>query len=195
MDYTNRKGDRYFVFEGKTKTGKPKYFVSRKPSSTGGIRIESLPEDFELFEDPSSQMVSIRRRKPTRIKPFEAQLIHDHAVELSSYSLVQALIDGDQIVLYTPDRDPAAVDSVMGAIFGSSASSGSFGSWTAHHTRFTAIMRFKLVDEDKRLYKAARYCFRSSMEGWLPLSSAAPLATLAKKYLPHLGEDSFYELF
>lgn len=193
MEHTNRKGDRYFVFEGKTKTGKPKFFVSRKPSSDGGNRIDSLPEDFELFEDPSSHVVTVRRRKPTRIKQFEADLIRDLAIKLSSHTVVQAVIDGDYIVLYAPDQDSRDLGEMFEGMLGSI---GSIANSIASRGRYTAVMRFKLADEDNRLYQASRYCFRSSMEGWLRLPArAAPLETLAKKYLPHIGNDSFYELF
>jgi hypothetical protein len=43
MEYTNRKGHRYFVFEGKTKTGKPKYFASRRATSDKAVRLDKLP--------------------------------------------------------------------------------------------------------------------------------------------------------
>ena len=193
MEHTNRKGDRYFVFEGKTKTGKPKYFVSRKPTSDGGNQIESLPEAFELFEDPSSHVVTVRRRKPTRIKQFEADLVRDLAIRLSSHSAVQALIDGDYIVLYAPDEDSLQLAKDFESMFGSFTSAAKS---IVSRGRYTAVMRFKLVDEDQRLYQISRYCFRSSIDGWLSLPSrSAPLETLARKYFPHLGEDSFYELF
>ncbi|MFY8199573.1 MAG: hypothetical protein ACOVLE_02810 [Pirellula staleyi] len=44
MKYVNRRGDAYYVFQGVTKTGKPKYYVSRKAESAAGIQIDSLPE-------------------------------------------------------------------------------------------------------------------------------------------------------
>jgi hypothetical protein len=193
MDYTNRKGDRYFVYEGKTKTGKPKYYVSRKPTSDGGTRIASMPDEFELFEDPSSHVVTVRRRKPSRIKQSEADMVRDLAIKLSSYTVVQALIDGDFIVLYTPDQDSSKASRMLGGAFGLFSS---VAASVASRGRYTAVLRFKLVDADKRLFESARYFFRSSMEGWHSLSSRpAPLETLCQKYLPLLGEDSFYEIF
>lgn len=65
LEYTNRRGTRYYVFQGETKTGKPKYFASRKPDSDKGVRIETLPDEFEIFEHPESTIVTIRKRKPT----------------------------------------------------------------------------------------------------------------------------------
>ena len=44
MNHVNRKGDVYYVFQGVTKTGKPKYYVSLKTKSDAGQQIDSLPE-------------------------------------------------------------------------------------------------------------------------------------------------------
>ena len=55
MEYTNRKGDRYFVFEGRTKTGKPKYFASRKETSDKGKRLDEVPESYEIAEAPEQR--------------------------------------------------------------------------------------------------------------------------------------------
>lgn len=49
MEYLNRHGTAYFIFQGVTKTGKPKYFASKKATSDSGTRIESLPDEFEIL--------------------------------------------------------------------------------------------------------------------------------------------------
>lgn len=36
MEYVNRKGDRFHIFQGKTKAGKPKYFASKRQISEKG---------------------------------------------------------------------------------------------------------------------------------------------------------------
>jgi len=40
-----------------------------------------------------------------------------------------------------------------------------------------------------------RWCFQGSMDGWFHLSYAKPLAELAMKFVRHIGQKSFYELF
>jgi hypothetical protein len=68
--------------------------------------------------------------------------------------------------------------------------------WIDQNAYFTAVLRFVLMDEKKRLFEAERYCFRGSREDWMPLSGGgpAPLKDLVDQYVPHLGEDSFFEL-
>jgi hypothetical protein len=81
IQYTNRRGDRYYVVQGKTKTGKPKFYCSKKP---GGVGVERLPEGMELREDPQSAVVTVRKARPTRIAPVERELVERLASELTA---------------------------------------------------------------------------------------------------------------
>ncbi|MEQ1906636.1 MAG: hypothetical protein ABL888_20795, partial [Pirellulaceae bacterium] len=188
MDYVNCRGTRYYVFEGKTKSGKPKYYASRKNQSDCGVLVDSLPGDFEVYEDLASHVVIVRRRKATKIVPAEAELVQKLANELSQYSTTKVQIDGNFIVVHTPDRDPEAVASTMAAIFGVSMSGND---WTLGNTRYTAVLRFKLCDIENRKYSAQRFCFRGAIDDWVPISDNQSLETLARKYLPLLGDDLF----
>jgi hypothetical protein len=61
---------------------------------------------------------------------------------------------------------------------------------------YQAVMRFVLVDRDKRLFSAERYCFRGSVDDWIPISmDDAPLAALLNKFIKHLGKETFFELY
>ena len=42
FEYVNRCGDRYYLLQGKTKTGKPKYYASKKAE---GVPVEQMPEE------------------------------------------------------------------------------------------------------------------------------------------------------
>jgi len=69
--------------------------------------------------------------------------------------------------------------------------------WYEQNAHFTPVFRFTLVDPQERLFIAERFCFRGSIDDWMGLCNGGPdsLRTLAKRYVRHLGEDSFYELF
>jgi hypothetical protein len=56
------------------------------------------------------------------------------------------------------------------------------------------MMRFVLSDPASRTFDAERWCFLGSIDDWYFLEAGKPLATLLKKYLRHLGKQSFYEL-
>ena len=194
MEHVNRKGGRYYIFQGKTKTGKPKYYASKRETSEKGVRVASLPDEFEVFENPGNAAVSVRRQKPSGVLPLERDLVDRLAVELSAHSCVQTIVDGDRIMVYTPDTDPSAAAAALGRIFGSPPPPGA-ADWTNRHTTYSADIRFTIRDIDQRTYIAERYCYRSSVDGWIEIGGPAPLESLARKLLPHLGKDSFYELF
>jgi hypothetical protein len=193
MEYVNRQGDRYYVFRGKTKTGKPKYYASKRETSEKGVKVGSLPGEFEIFEDPSSATVVVRRRKPSSILPAERDLVDRLAAELSAYSCVQTIVDGDRIVIYTPDTDPKAAAAALARDFGPVLSA--MADWMQRHINYSADLRFTIHDIDQRTYVAERYCYRSSVDGWIQIHGPASLESLVRKLVPHLGKDSFYELF
>ena len=141
--YVNRRGDRYYVFQGKTKTGKPKYYASKRETSDQGVRVDSLPKEFEIFENPSNATVSVRRRKASRVLPAERDLVDGLALDLSAYSHVQTIIDGDRIVVFTPDTDPMEAAAAMRRILGSAVASTA--EWTKRHTTYSADVRFTIT--------------------------------------------------
>lgn len=181
----------YYVFQGQTKTGKPKYFASKSDYSDAGDPIDALPAGFEIVESPANAAVSVRRCKPTRLLPTERELVSRLVLQLTKFSVEQTVIDGDRIIVHTPDNDPVTVNATMQKLFGYSAKSDD---WTASRTRFTAMLRFTLVEVEKRIFSVERYCFRGSVEGWIPIGHRGPLEKVARQVIPKLGNDSFFEL-
>ncbi len=57
ISHTNRKGEIYYLHEGKTSTGKPRYFFSKK---TDGDLLETIPEGYEIHEKPSGKYSFLR---------------------------------------------------------------------------------------------------------------------------------------
>lgn len=193
MEYTNRKGQRYFLYEGRTKNGKPKYFASRKETSDRGVPLEDLPADYEIAEHPSSAVVSIRKVQPTRITDAEVKFLQAAAAEFTGYESVNVERRGDVLTIYTPDRDAQAIDSVFTQLLGSSPR-GQLADWTRQNMSYTAMLRFTLVDEERRIYSAERYCFRGSIDGWIHLFRRGTLRALAELLFPKLRSEEFFEL-
>ena len=51
------------------------------------------------------------------------------------------------------------------------------------------------MDPAERLFAAERWCFRGSIDDWIPMiGRAAPLPDMVRTYVQHLGKDSFYDL-
>ena len=63
IQHVNRKGDTYFLHESTTKTGKPKWFFSKKRE---GNLAEAIPEGYEIYENHNAQ-VFLRVIVPTLV--------------------------------------------------------------------------------------------------------------------------------
>ena len=193
VEYTNRKGDLYRILQGRTKTGKPKYYCSRKP---GGVPVESLPPEFEIHEHPDTATVSVRKVRPSRILEQEIQFIDAQIRSLAGIDHFILDRNGDEIIVYLCDRDPKQVDQMIGKLLGPFGIAGGLGDWARQRARYSPVMRFTLVDEVKRHFQLERWCFRSQVDDWIPISAPAQtLEKLTRKFVPHLGRESFYELF
>src|SRR4029453_1265485 len=52
ITHTNAKGKIFYLHQGTTKTGKPKYHFSMQSE---GTLAESIPAGFEIYENPNAQ--------------------------------------------------------------------------------------------------------------------------------------------
>lgn len=192
VEYTNRMGDVYYLHVGKTRTGKPQYYFSRKPSDTP---VDAVPAGYEIYESPEAGRVYLRKTRPAAITPFEREMVRDgirRRAELEHF-LVDA--EGNSLTVYlptatwdteaplveerhfmSPQKVRAAVDRIIRC------------------SRYDKMMRFVLTNEEERLFRVERWCFLGSIDNWIPLDGPAPLADLMGKYVKHLGKESFFEL-
>ncbi|MGA7496363.1 MAG: hypothetical protein WBX00_06495 [Isosphaeraceae bacterium] len=49
-------------------------------------------------------------------------------------------------------------------------------------------------EEDRRSFAAERWCFLGSIDDWIPLSDSGDLFKLVRRYGPHTGKESSYEM-
>ena len=54
VQYTNRITKTYYLREGKTKTGKPRYFFSTQQDGKGEA-VEHIPKGYEIYEHPEKE--------------------------------------------------------------------------------------------------------------------------------------------
>ncbi|HEY5315570.1 MAG TPA: hypothetical protein VIK18_23770 [Pirellulales bacterium] len=197
LEHVNRRGDRYFVLVGKTKTGKPKFYCSKKP---GGTPAESLPEDFEIHESPQTALVTVRKIRPTRLLSFERGQVVQAIEAYTDLEVFLVEAEGDALVVYTPDENAGRIIDLLEptrllALGGEQSPAvkelrNSLIRWS----NYSKMMRFELKDADRRCFSAERWCFRGSYDNWWHLASPAPLQAQLDKYLPHLDKQSFFEL-
>lgn len=192
IEYVNRRGEKYYLLQGKTKTGKPKYYVSRKPE---GVPVEQMPERYELYENPERGLVSVRKIRPSKITAEERAFLEEQTRTLAGLEFFIVDVQDDSLVVYTPGTDPSEVwssfEDILGGFLNLCAEKKR---WLGTHAHYLPMLRFSLRDEDKRLFSAERWCFRGGIDDWHFLAGAKPLKRHAETYLPHLNKESFFDL-
>jgi len=71
VTHVNRKRQTYFLHEGKTKTGKSKYFFSK---DSEGTLLDAVPDGYEIYENPNAQ-VFLRKAMPEIITDEEVATV------------------------------------------------------------------------------------------------------------------------
>ena len=191
IEYTNRKGKKYYLNVGKTKTGKPKYYFSLK---TKGQLAEEIPEGFEIYEHPTNAQVFLRKKIPSMITELEKNLIEKELQKVAGARLYIADVKGEEIVIYESNENVENLKEIFGSI-SSFHDASRVENIIKSETTYAPIMKFILDDEKKRTFVANRYCFRGSIDDWIDIGAPMRLKEASKVFLEHLGKDSFYELF
>jgi hypothetical protein len=196
LPYENRMGDVYYLQEGKTRTGKPKYYTGRKLT---GTPLAAMPEGHEFYERPETAQVVVRKIPPSPITEFERRQAEDIVRRVSGLKHFVVLIEDKALVVYTPSHGPGEadklIDRIAGPFFAAAATrADAFRDKWIRRSEYVKMLRFRLIDPDARRYGAERWCFRGSIDDWITLHRSGPLAELVEEYAKHLDRESFFEL-
>jgi hypothetical protein len=189
ITHTNAKGKTYYLHQGTTKTGKPRYYFSM---DSGGPLANTLPKGFEIYENPNAQ-VFLRRIPPKLITEEERQVVEDGIRQYAGVQDCKIDVKGHAIVVYTPNQSVEEFAQLLKGLnpFIAEAKVREF---FARSVQYSPMLQFILDDEQRRLFTAQRYCFRGSIDDWIDIGHG-PLTKLVKRYVQHLGKESYFELF
>jgi hypothetical protein len=130
-----------------------------------GVLVESIPEGYEVYENPDAQ-VFLRKKLPRFITEEEIAVVRQGLRKHAKGRHCMADVRERQIVIYHSERGDL----------------------------YQKVLRFTLIDEDRRRFAAERWCFLGSIDDWIHLSGNADLATLVERFGPHIGKESFFQL-
>jgi hypothetical protein len=186
----------YHLLEGKTATGKPKCYTSRKPS---GKPLAAMPVGYEFYERPDTAQVLVRKIKPSPITSLEREQTEEIVRLVSGLEHFVVDVEEAALVVYTPTASRADADKLFdlitqGIIGRALAGNADFRNRHIKNSPYMKMLRFELVNPDTREFCAERWCFRGSIDNWIPLGRSGPLAKLVDKYAKYLGQESFFEL-
>lgn len=188
FSHTSRKRKTWYLYEGKTKLGKPKYFLSQETTSEKATPLDAVPEGYEVYEKPNGQ-VFCGKIQPKLITDEEVAVVEK---ELAKRQLQNCIVErkGKDIIIH--EGKGMDLSGGFAQLFGRNP--GALAEIEASSRQYQPVMRFRLQDEEKRDFTLCRWCFLGSIDDWFYMAGGK-LPDLAKKYIKHIGKESFYEMF
>ncbi len=185
--HINRKGDSYYLHQGVTKKGNPKYYFSL---SEEGTLVDAIPEGYEIYENPNAQV--FLRRIPERVfTEEEIDIVRNSVKDLSALKDFKIDVKKNAIVVFEPNQNIDSLVKTFSAFPGQNrAEIRKMLDWTV---TYSPTMRFVLEDAVEREFSVQRMSYIGPDPDWLFLN-IGDLESLAKEYCFHLGRESFYYL-
>lgn len=192
LTYTNRRDKIFYLHQGKTKTGKPKYFFSSKDE---GELVDVIPDGYEVYENPNSQV--FLRKIPKKIITDEEVAIAEKGMrKFCKVSPFIVDVKKNILSIFTPSQDTSALaDITMSSKLLMGKGRANAEAYWNRMADYHSDMRFILVDKEERLFQPQRYCYRGSVDDWIDIDAADQLEPLIAKYVKHIGQESMFELY
>ena len=184
IKYTNRAGKIYYLHIGKTNKGNDKYFFSSKK---GGDMAESIPNGYEIYENVNAQ-VFLRKIQPKTIRDEELKIIGREIQKHANPHRYKYDVKKNIITVYEINQDIERLSDFL-----QFADKAKVEQHLLENATYSPIMRFILEHKEKRLFLTERFCFRGSVDDWIYIGGPASLSQEAKKFIRHLGKESFFE--
>lgn len=197
ITYTNRKGRKYYLCQGVTKTGKPRYFFSREQKNKP---IEEIPEGYEITESVNG-IVSISKAQPKLLMESEIATIKFAIQAHRKARKYRFDVKSKEVIIYEqvgPDFEE--LSELIETEYGFSGALTNnllhqFENERNIYTPYTPVMKFILDDKEKRLFCAQRMCYLGGIDGWIDLMYDKTIEVLSSTLIPTLGTDEFFELY
>jgi hypothetical protein len=193
VTYTNRKGTIYTLCQGVTKSGKPRYSFVRDPE--GKRIVETIPKGWEISESVNG-VVSLVRERVQKLLPGEVAAVEQAVRRHPKARNYRVNVRSDRIEVY--ERvGPDLGDLVSGLRELEILVEGretKLQKVLNDGAQFAPVLQFILEDEESRFYRAERWCYSGGIDGWLFVDTG-PVEQMARRMIPTLGTDEFFELF
>ena len=166
--YLNFKKQPYFIHQKLLKSGKVSYTCKKDHKGA----LSEIPKGYEIYENPNGQ-VFCRKIQEKIIADKEIKMVK---AALKKYcDLIHVKVDVKKNIISIWDAN---------------------GILPGLYSNYQSSLRFVLVDKQKRLFNAERFCYLGRIDDWITLYdfTESSLDEVMKETLPHLGKDSFFEL-
>jgi len=188
IQHTTRTGKTYYLHAGQGKSGKPNYFFSTEPD---GPLVTSVPEGFEIYENVGGQ-VFLRRKQPKLITDEEVAMVREALNRHAEEWRYRVEVKKTALTIYETADNTAKFERIALPWISKARIKQS----VIQSANYMTVMRFVLADPEQRLFLAERFCFRGSVEDWIDIGGPPQkLSSGLKKFIKHLGKESFFELY
>ena len=188
VKYTNSKKLTYYLQKSITKSGFSKYYFSSKKN---GELVNQIPQGYEIFENPNGR-VYLRKAQPTQITKHEEHIVNDGMNKFSILNYSKLVIKKDTIIIYTSDQNIDEAIIVLKSF--RKFKKGELENYIEKIIHYSPTLKFVLVDSGNRIFQTKRYCYLGSNNDWIDIGASGKLDKLVKKYVRHLGKESYFEL-
>jgi hypothetical protein len=195
VSYTNRKGVTYTLYQGQTRTGKPRYYFGR-PGQGQDEPVTELPPGFSISESVNG-VVSLVKDRPSPIQPGEVAAVEAAVRQHPEARRYRVAVKRNRIEVYEqvgPDYN-ALVSELRIPGVSRPGLAEELRALEERHAQYTPVLRFTLLDPTQRRFGVERMCYLGSIDDWLELGQTGPVATPARALIPTLGTEQFYELW
>ena len=189
VEYINFKNQKYYLHSSLTKKGNPSYnFTLKHPIAI----VQTIPTGYEIYENPNGR-VFLRKRVPAIFSSAESDIVRQAINKYSKIKNVKVDLKKKHIIIFTPDQDADELLTVLKS-FAPANKKDTIKDAVKELLTFSSVMRFEIFDSEKRLFIPQRYSFMGSKEMWIDIGEPGKLDNLCKKFIKHLGQESFFEL-
>jgi hypothetical protein len=190
VTYTNRKGVPFYLCQGATKTGKPRYFLARE---IRGEPVEQIPDGYTITESVNG-VVSLSKVQVSQLREEEINAIKADVARHPKRKRYRVNARSKRIEIYEavgPDAETFIAE--LGSrfpIFPGTASR--LSEQMDRYTQYTPVLRFTLIDAEPRTFEAERMCYLGSIDDFIRIGYG-PLEPMASDIIATLGTDEFFE--
>ncbi len=188
--YTNRHGKIHFFRAVETKSGKFRYYVTTSDEYPN--LIEEVPRGFEVVEHPHDAKVVIRKEKPILTTYEEKEIVYDAINEFAGVNDFFIHAEVDYLSVYHSQFNyTAGIDENLTR----EEAIEIYGKEIERWMKFYSALRFRLVDQEKRLFQTERVVY-TGYHGhtFNPCGKIAPIEKVAVEFGQHLGKKTFFEI-
>jgi hypothetical protein len=186
--HTNRKGVTYTLYRKIGKDGKPRYVFGR---NVVGEPVDELPPGFRVSESPNG-VVSVARDRPSLLQPEEIAAVEAEVQRHPQGKELRVVSKPKQIEIYgnVGPNVVAAYHEMVAAGFVPPGREEQMRELDEQFATFSPVLRFVLIDAERRTFAAEEFSSWSGITEWLELGQTGDIAALAGAILPALSKDA-----